>query len=295
MEAERVLMNGRVDEAVQMLNAEVTENRNDGAAHLLLCRAYISVQRVDAAVPECETAVRLMPQNSRAQDWMGRAYGMKANGAGPFTGLKLAHEVREAFEASFSLDSHNADAVNDLAEYYVGAPSLVGGGTDKADDLADRVQGYMPQTAHRIHALSAEKRKDYNTAEREFSAATSVKNAPEAWVDLGGFYKRHKQTAKAVDALQHAFSADAAKNAAVVDVASYLMDMHTEPALAKKALEQYLTGDAKSDAAPVVHVHVLLGRLLQADGDKAGAKDEFNKALQLAANYGPAKKALQGL
>lgn len=288
-------MDGRVDEAVQMLNAEIASNRSDGSAHLLLCRAYFSVQRVDAAVPECESAARLMPQSSQAEDWLGRVYGMKANGAGPFAGLKLAHEVHDAFEAAVKLDPRNEAAVNDLAEYYVNAPSLVGGGTDKADDLADRVQGYMPQTAHRIHALSAEKRRDYSTAEREFMAATSVKNAPEAWVDLGGFYKRRRQTAKAIEALQRAYASDPAKNAAVVDVASYLIDMHVEPALAEKALEQYLAGDAKSDAAPAVHVHVLLGRLLESTGDKAGAKDEFEKALQLAANYGPAKKALQGL
>lgn len=286
-------MDGHVDDAVRLLQGALADSRDDGEAHLLLCRAYFSEQQIDQAIPECESAVRLMPQSSSAHDWMGRVYGTKASGAGPITGLKLAHQVREEFEAAVSMDPHSVDATNDLAEYYIGAPPLVGGGTDKAETLASRIGGEMPQTAHRIHALAAEKRGDYATAEREFQAAVTVKQAPEAWVDLGGFYKNRKQTAKAVDALQHALAVDRAKDAAVVDVASYLMDMHVKPEVATQALQQYLAGDAKSDAEPVIHVHVLLGRLRESSGDAAGAREEFNRALELAANYGPAKRALQ--
>jgi tetratricopeptide (TPR) repeat protein len=286
-------MDGHVDDAVRMLQVTLADHRDDGETHLLLCRAYFSEQQIDEALPECQTAVRLIPRSSSAHDWMGRVYGVKANGSGPLGGLKLAHQVRDEFEAAVSADPHNAAAANDLAEYYIGAPALVGGGTDKAEALADRIAGEMPQTAHRIHALAAEKRKDYATAEREFQAAVAVKQAPDAWVDLGGFYKNRKQTAKAVDALQHALATDRAKDASVVDVASYLMDMHVEPGVATQALQQYLAGDAKSDAAPVIHVHVLLGRLRESSGDAAGAKEEFDRALELAANYGPAKRALQ--
>jgi tetratricopeptide (TPR) repeat protein len=288
-------MDGRVDDAVRLLQGALVDSRDDGEIHLLLCRAYFSEQQIDQAIPECESAVRLMPHSSSAHDWVGRVYGTKANGAGPISGLKLAHQVREAFEVAVSLDPHNADAANDLAEYYVGAPPLVGGGTDKAEALADKIAGELPQAAHRIHALAAEKRKDYATAEREFQAAVEVKQAPDAWVDLGGFYKNRKQTAKAVDALQHALAADRTKDAAMVDVASYLMDMHVKPDVAMQALQQYLAGDAKNDAEPVILVRVLLGRLRESNGDKAGAREEFNRALELAANYGPAKRALQNV
>ena len=106
---------------------------------------------------------------------------------------------------------------------------------------------------------------------------------------------RRRETAKALDAFQHAIATDTTKSAPLVDVASYLMDMKVQPEMSRKLLEQYLAGNAKSDAAPAIHVHVLLGRLLQASGDKFGAKAEYNKALQLAASYSPAQKALQGL
>jgi tetratricopeptide (TPR) repeat protein len=295
LNAERTLMNGNVDDAIRMLQAEITKNGNDGAAYLLLCRAYYSEEQVDDAIRACQNAVKLMPNSSEAQDWMGRAYGGRANNAGPLTALKLAHQVHDAFESAVSLDPRSAAAANDLAEFYVGAPGIVGGGLDKAEALAGRIAGVLPQAAHRIRGLAAEKRKDYAGAEREFLAAVAVDRRPEAWVDLGGFYVRRKQNAKAVDALQHAISENKNKDAALVDAASYLMDIKSQPEVALKALQQYLSGSGKSDAAPVIRVHVMLGRLAANGGDKARAKIEFNAALELAARFTEAQKDLQKL
>jgi tetratricopeptide (TPR) repeat protein len=292
---ERTLMDGRVDEAIQMLQSAIANHTNDGANHLLLCRAYFSESQTDDAVRECEAAIKLLPRSSEAHDWMGRAYGVKASTSGPLTGLKLAHHVRDSFEAAVALDPHSAAAIDDLAEYYVGAPNVVGGGTDKAEALAKKTEVELPQLAHRIRALIAEKQKDEPTAEREFQAAVDVAHQSDAWVDLGGYYTRHKNTPKAVDALQHAIAADKTKGPAIVDAASYLIDLHTQPEVATKALQQYLAGSNKTDAAPVIHVHLLLSDLLKNSGDKAGAKIEVNKALELAANYVAAKRALKSL
>jgi len=71
--------------------------------------------------------------------------------------------------------------------------------------------------------------------------------------------------------------------------------MHREMPLAVQALNSYLTGSSKSDAAPVSRVHVMLGKVLADAGDKAAAKLEYEKALQFAANYTPAKHGLASL
>jgi tetratricopeptide (TPR) repeat protein len=293
--AERILMDGHVDEAIGLLNARVSSHGTDGQAYLLLCRAYYSEQQVDDALRACQNAVKLTPNSSEAQDWMGRVYGNRAAHAGPFSGLKLAHEVHDAFEAAVRLDPRSAAAANDLAEYYISAPAIVGGGLDKADALATSIEPDLPQAAHRIRALAAEKRKDYAGAEREFQAEVAVAHRPDALVDLGGFYKRRSQSAKAVAAFEEAIAADRAKSAATVDAASYLMDMHTAPEVSRKALTAYLAGGGKSDAAPVIRVHVLLGRLAAGSGDTARAKIEFNMALGLAAKYAEAQRELQKL
>jgi tetratricopeptide (TPR) repeat protein len=293
--AERSLMQGRIDVAVAAFQRIVSANPKDGQSYLLLCRSFYAEEHEDEAIDACEHAVQMLPRSSQALDWMGRAYGMKADHAGPIAGFNLARKVKTALETAVELDPRNGAAVNDLSEFYIDAPSVIGGGEDKATALADHVEAQLPQEAHRIQAMAAEKRKDYGTAEREFKAAVDVAKRPDAWADLGAFYRRRAQEDRAVDALKQCLTIDRAKDATIVDAASLLDRMHREPRLEEQALRQYLGSNAKSDAAPVIKVHVMLGKLLADAGDKAGAKIEFDKALEMASSYAPAKQALQEL
>jgi len=288
-------MQGRIDESIATLQSILVANPGDGRAYLLLCRAYYAEEHPDEAIDACEHALQTLSQSSEAQDWMGRAYGMKADLSGPLAGFRLARKVVAAFELAVKLDPTNGPAVNDLSEFYINAPSVIGGGQDKAVELATRVAPQLPQEAHRVQALAAEKRHDYKTAEHEFQAAVGITGKPNAWVDLGHYYMRRKQDDQAVEALKQCLAADHAKDDALVDVASILGKMHREPRLAMIALNQYLGSNAKSDAAPVVKVYVMLGKNLADAGDKAGAKIDFQKALELASNYAPAKRAIEEL
>ena len=292
--AERLLMQGRIDEAVASLHGILAADQKNGAAYLLLCRSFYAEEHEDEAIAACESAVQTNPRNSETQDWMGRAYGMKASHAGPITGFNLARRVRAAFESAVELDPGNGAAVNDLSEFYIEAPAIIGGGLNRAAWLADRVHDRLPQQAHRIRALAAQKSKDYGTAEREFRAAVDVAIHPDALADLGAFYRMRGENEKAVNALKQCLAVDQANDASVVDAASLLDGMHREPQLAVLSLHRYLDSPAKSDAAPVIKVYVMLGKMLADAGDKPGAKIEFRRSLELASTYSPAKQALQG-
>ena len=291
----RALVKGHIDDAIFALQRIVSAKTDGGEVNLLLCRSFYAEEHPDEAISACERAVQDMPRDSEAQDWMGRAYGMKADLAGPLAGLSLARKVKESFETAVALAPENGAAVSDLSEFYIGAPSFIGGGQSKAVALADRVQTKLPQEAHRIRAMAAERRKDFGTAEQEFKAAVGVANHPNAWADLGDFYKRRGQQDRAVETLKQCLVLDRAADASVVDAASILQAMGREPRLADQALRRYLAGNAQSDAAPVIRVHVMLGKLLDDAGDKSGAKIEFERSLALASSYVPAKEALQEL
>jgi tetratricopeptide (TPR) repeat protein len=293
--AERALMLGQIDEAVARAQRLAAADPNDGQAYLLLCRSFYAEGHEDEAIDACTKATQALPRSSEAQDWRGKAIGMKAQHAGPISGLSLALKVRAAFESAVALDPRNGDAMNDLGEFYIDAPSIIGGGLDKSTALATQVQDSLPQPAHRILAMTAEKRKDYGTAEREFRAAIAVANQPDAWDDLGAFYRRRGQFDQAVYVLKQSLAMDRSKDASLVDAASLLNRMHREPELAEQALRDYLESRVKSDAAPAIKVHVMLGKLLATEGDKADAKIEFETALQMASGYAPAKQALQEL
>ena len=292
-ESEKALLQGRNDEAIAGLRGVLQTNPESGEAHLLLCRAYYAEEMADAAVTECESALGHLGQDSQAQDWMGRAYGLKAGHSNPIQGYKLAGRVKTAFEAAVQLNSSNGAAVNDLGEYYVSAPSILGGGVDRATELANRVHGQLPQESHRILAMAAEKERDYATAEREYRAAVSVAGHADAWTDLGHFYYRQNHTEMALEALHKALAADRLHDASLVDVASILIKMKREPETAERALADYLGSSVKTDDAPAFKAYVELGKLKQSLGDKAGAEMAYQSALGLAKDIEPARKAIQ--
>jgi tetratricopeptide (TPR) repeat protein len=293
-QANALLQQGRVDEATASLHELLAAQPGDAGAYQLLCRIYYAQEMADNAIHECERAVANAPASSDNQMWLGRAYGFKASHANPFAALSLAIKVRVAFERAVQLDPENIHAMNDLGEFYVAAPSLIGGGVEKAQALAARMQPHFPAQAHRLLALIAEKKKEDAIAEAEFSNAVAAGKTPEAYIDLGQFYQRHHQPDKMLEALQSGVSADHHKGPALVDAASILTEAHSSPELAETLLRAYLSSSAKTDDAPAFKVHVQLGELLAQRGDPAGAQREYAAALALAPNYAPARKAIQG-
>jgi tetratricopeptide (TPR) repeat protein len=294
-QANALLQEGRVDEATASLRKILAAQPGDAQAHQLLCRIYYAQDMADNAIHECELAATSDPASSDDQMWLGRAYGSKASHANPLSALRLAVKVRTAFERATQLDPENIHALNDLGEFYVAAPALIGGGLDKAQVLSARMQPHFPSQAHRLRALIAEKKKEDTVAEAEFSNAIAAGKTPETYIDLGQFYQRHNQPDRMLDALQSGVAADRRKGPALVDAANILTDAHRSPELAETLLRTYLSSSAKTDDAPAFKVHVQLGELLAHRGDPAGAHREYAIALGLASNYAPARKAMQGL
>lgn len=293
-QANVLLQQGRVDEATASLHEVLAAQPDDAQAHQLLCRAYYAQNIADNAIRECELAVANEPSSSDNQMWLGRAYGFKASHANPIAALNLAIKVRNCFEHAVELDPENIHAMSDLGEFYVEAPSLIGGGLDKAQALAARMRPHFPSESHRLLALVAEKKKDIAAAEAEFTSAAIAGKTPDAYIDLGHFYQRHNQPEKMLDALQSAIAADHRKGPAIVDAASILTDAHRSPELAENLLRTYLSSPAKTDDAPAFKVHLQLGDLLAQRGDLTGAHREYATAHALASNYAPARKAMNG-
>ncbi len=83
----------------------------------------------------------------------------------------MAKKVRTEFERAVELDPANWEARTDLAEFYLEAPGIVGGGKDKARAQAQALTPLNPAMAHWVMGRIAEKNKDDATAEREYRAA----------------------------------------------------------------------------------------------------------------------------
>jgi tetratricopeptide (TPR) repeat protein len=294
----QALQDGRVEDATALARASVTENSGDAYARQLLCRAFYAQDRADEAVQECESAVALPQIRQSASDnqlWLGRAYGLKARHAGPINGFKLAKRVQASFAKAVDLNPSNVAALNDLGEYYVSAPSIVGGGTDKARALAANMMPRFPAQAHLLLARIAVDDKDNDTAEAEFKQVIAIQKNTQSWVDLAAFYETHHRKGDAVAAVKSGLALDRTHGPAIVDAASVLIASHQEPDLAERCLRLYLASKAKTDEAPAFKVHVELSRLLAARGLSAEAGQHMEVAAALAPVFARSSRQWQGL
>ena len=125
---------GRPAKAVQTLERQI-EATPTAEAYNLLCRAQFELDAWDAGIPACEKATSMAPHNALYHLWLGRIYGEKAARTAFFSAAGLAKKVRAEFERAVQFAPDDWHARTDLAEFYVEAPGIVGGGKDKARSL----------------------------------------------------------------------------------------------------------------------------------------------------------------
>ena len=118
--------------AVQILQGIAAKEPQNGEVQLLLSKSYLEMGQYDAAIVCAERAVSTNPNNSVYHEWLGRAFGEKADHVGPFSGMSLARKTRKELAAAVELDSRNFSAYQALIEFDCSAPGIVGGGEDKA-------------------------------------------------------------------------------------------------------------------------------------------------------------------
>ena len=95
------------------------------------------------------------------------------------------------FKKAVQLDPSNGEAINDLFDFYLEAPSLLGGGIDKARKLLPAIGNVDPAEVHFAQARIEEKRKNFDMAESELRRAAEL--APRSVgrvIDLAKFLAR---------------------------------------------------------------------------------------------------------
>jgi tetratricopeptide (TPR) repeat protein len=294
--AQDLLNSGRVDEAVLALQQRIAGSANDAEAYHLLTRAFYALENWDQAIKMGEKSVQLAPSKSDYHLWLGRAYGQKADKASIFAAPGLAKEARRHFEKAVELNGSDVSARSDLAEFYLEAPGIIGGGKDKARAQAEVLARQDPALGHWMNARLAEKEKDLTTAEREFKAAVDASgNDPVRWLNLASFYRRQARYPEMEQAISSAVGKPKKQPNVLVDAASLLLRAGRSLPQAAQLVSRYISGKEKSEEAPTFHAHYLLGQILEKQGDKSGAMKEYQAALNLAKDYDAARTALTRL
>jgi len=287
-----MLAAGRIDEAITELNGRLSSAPADAESSNLLCRAYFALEDWNRAESSCRKAASLDPDNSRFHLWLGRVYGEKADRANFLAAAGLAGKVRGEFERAVQLNPKDVEARLDLAEFYLAAPGIVGGGEQKARAQAQFIATVNPAREHWVYARVAEQKKDVATAEREYRQYIDLSHGDaEAWLNLALFLRRQKRFDEMEQAIVKLSQAPMPKLDVLVEASQMLYRAGRNYPLATQLLNRYLAA-GPVEAAPAFKAHHQLGMLLEKQGDKAGAAREYRASLALVRNFGMAQQAL---
>jgi tetratricopeptide (TPR) repeat protein len=131
----------RYAEIDRLAAARLAEKPDDPAAAFALGRVIVEREdsaRFKLAEEKLSACIEQHPEWAACHLWRGRVYGKQIDGM--LSGLRLAPKVRAGFERAVELDPLDLDAQAALVEFYVTAPSALGGGLDKAAKQVDQAE-----------------------------------------------------------------------------------------------------------------------------------------------------------
>jgi tetratricopeptide (TPR) repeat protein len=149
-------------------------NDKDSETFQLMGQDYFMLGEYKRATEELDRALALGSPTAQLYMWLGRAYGRRAETSSPFTAPGYASHAQKMFEKAVELDITNKDAVGDLFDYYMNAPGFLGGGLNKAEDLARRLSAHDPAEGFYLKAQIDDKRKQYDAAEQSLRRALEL-------------------------------------------------------------------------------------------------------------------------
>jgi tetratricopeptide (TPR) repeat protein len=146
---------GKFAEAERAADARLATEPSNADALVAKSRAILGAgpeSRIEQAVKLGEQCMAAYPQASNCQLAYGNALGTKAINAGIMSAIGYAGKIRDAFKKAVELDPNNLEARFSLLQYYMQAPSVVGGGSGKAKDLATQTATVNPEASKLMFA-----------------------------------------------------------------------------------------------------------------------------------------------
>lgn len=239
--ARKLYARGEYRQAVETLNR--TLPAKDPAVLETLGKSHFMLTDYKKAADAFEKAIALQPGNSTFHNWLGKAYGRRAETSNPFSAPILASKARQQFEKAVELDGRNAEAVNDLFSYYLDAPGFLGGGLDKAERLAKtKIQLLDPAEYHYALAQISQKKKEFKNAEFHFRQAFEL--APKSVgraIDLASFLSKQGRVQESEAVFAEAAKIAPESRRLMYEKANFYVRSKKNLPEAKTLLEKYLS------------------------------------------------------
>ncbi len=170
-QAARLLKAKRFPEAQAVLDRALQGNARNSEALYLTGELHWAQKNPKKAAEYAEQAIQLNPNKASYHILRGATLGNIAQNANLLKAMTMVGDIRGAFEKAVQLEPANRDAFGALFNYYANAPSIAGGGLDKAQALAERTIPLDPSRGHYLKGQVQQRRKDLGGAQAEYRLA----------------------------------------------------------------------------------------------------------------------------
>ena len=321
---------GEKEKAQTFFQNHLKSDKKDPEANFYMGRIYFDEDDYGKAIDWFEKAAKYDKNNSRYHMWLGHSFGRRAQNAPKLKQPFLARNSRKNYEKAVELDPDNIEARESAMEFYLQAPGFMGGGRDKAEKEANAIMQRDSIAGHIAWGRVYSHHNELDRAKTNYKEA--IDNYPEhmgAYYRLYNLYYREQDFSKALEIseLQLQFNDTTA--------AIYINKGNAEQRLDnfEPALDSYLIALEKDSTAynawyqigrlaavsgsklemgsfyiqefikkqdlysenTSAWAHFRYGKILEHQGDKDGAIENYKIALKKSKDLKEAKEALEAL
>jgi len=281
--------------AKKMLQEALEANAGAAEIHFWLGRCNYELYDFNGASAAFERAIQLEAKKSLYHLWLGRADSERADRE---HSLSLARKVKKEFQAAVQLDPASIAARRDLLEYEVDAPWIAGGDKDDARRQIDAIAALDPidgQLARAMYVFHADKKPAQ--AEEIYKEILNLKPPSiQPYFEMARFFQHHGTPADLELAIQRAAAVDG--NDPRLEYFQGVLKCLQKNDLpgAELQLNNYVSHTPQRSNWPShADAREWLGRILEAEGKRGEAMNQYREALRLEPKRKIARERLKEL
>jgi len=288
---------GEYPKTEQLLLAAASSQPENAEIQLLLTKTHLEMQQYDTAIKSAERAVALQPKSSVYHEWLGRAYGERADHASFVTALGFAKKTRREFEIAVELDGNNFVARQAVIEFDCAAPGIAGGGEDKARPEIAQMAALDAAEGHFATGNCRRQKKDFATADAEFGKALQGNlKSLERVCDIGDYAVHHENAELLLAAANLAAKLAPGDPRVKFYRGVALVIQKQDAAEAEKELGEYIkVAPVRSGYPRASTAHYWLGKLFENEGKESSARSEYEMAWKQDPKNKQAEEAMKRL
>ncbi|MCW8880597.1 MAG: tetratricopeptide repeat protein [Kangiellaceae bacterium] len=176
------------------------QHPNKSEKKYYLGRIALIEKDLDEAEDLLEEALAENPKEADYHYWFGNMSLLQAANASIFSAPGYASDAREHLTKALELDPKHTEAMKDLIAFYLNAPSIAGGSTEKAITMTEKLIQVSPldgyQSKLNIYRKEEDKEKELETA---LILSEKFAQHPKALLSAGFSYQLHKDYPKAFE------------------------------------------------------------------------------------------------